>query len=363
MGETVGEGLWVKLGLDAADLQKGLDGVKADLTTWRDETNANTADLAKWGAALAAEVAPVAALGAGIFAAASNAGEFGKNIKDNARDLGMSTDDYQRWTHVANATGTSVNEMVSSFRMFSTRMKEAEDPTSDMSKALDKLGVKTRDENGNMRNMNDILLDILPSLNDLPEGFDRNQTSMTIFGKGFSNIADFAGLTRDELGKLREQANPISQDKIDSMDDFHTRMALINEKTEMLYVNLGEKLIPIVENSLIPAFEAAAPVIEDLVKLLDYSAEAIDRAATGYAILKDPLHWADISAAFNTRQAARDYGREWEGTRLSGLKPVTPKGIGEPGSPIYINIINPDGTPQQNAAALRQAGRDLARTL
>ena len=96
-------------------------------------------------------------------------------------------------------------------------------------------------------------------------------------------------------------------------------MALLNQKIEIMSVNIGEKLVPVLENSLIPAFEGAMPLINDLTKAIDYFGEAIDRAATGYAILKDESHWKEISAAFNERQAAREWSRnfqelqEWEG--------------------------------------------------
>jgi len=292
--EQVGPGLYVKLGLDTSGMIGNIGGVSLAIN--------QTLNL----------LGKFERVGQEIINLANKAGQFGKEIKDNARDLGLSTQQFQQWTHAAIASGSSAEEITGSIRMMSVRMKEAADPTSEMGKAIANLGVKVTDSKGKMRSMNDILLDIFPALNALPEGFARNQASMTIFGRSFSNIADLASLSRGELQKLMDQAPVFSQEKIDKLDAYHTKMALLNEKIGLIYVNIGEKLVPVLENSLIPAFESAQPAISDFIKAIDYLGEAIDRAATGYAILKDPGNWEKISEKFMERQAAREWSRNFQ---------------------------------------------------
>jgi hypothetical protein len=242
---------------------------------------------------------------------ANNAGAFGKAITDNARDLGMSTNEFQRWTHAAIASGSSADEITSSIRQMSVKMKDAVDPTSEVAKTLKDLGVTVTDSSGNMRSMNDVMLDLLPAINNLPEGFDRNQASMVLFGRGFSNIADMTSLSRGELQKLLDQAPVFSPDRIANLNDYSTKMALMNEKVRDLNVELGEKLVPIMTDSVIPAFVAAKPFLEDAINLMDYLGEAADRAATGYAMLQDPAQWEKIAGGFNTRQARREGSRQF----------------------------------------------------
>lgn len=319
MGEEI-ENMWVRLSLKSDEFKAGITEARGVLTNWRDETNSNTVEMAKWGAAFTRTVAPALAMGAVMLAAAGNAGRFGKEIQDNARDLGLSTTEFQRWTHAAIATGSSASEITESIRQMSVRMKDASDPASEIGKQLQALGVSAVDPRGKLRSMNDVLLDIIPALNKLPSGFDRNQASMAIFGRSFSNIADLTALSRQELQKLLDQAPVFSDERINQLDDYNTRMQLLNEKLQILNVEFGEKLVPVIENSLVPALEAAAPAISDLITLMDYLGEAVDRAATGYAMLRDPANWEKIAGGLNARQAARDWSREW-GDELGKVNP------------------------------------------
>jgi len=223
--QQVGPGLYVKLGLDYQGMIGGIGGVSLALN--------QTLNL----------FSKFEGMAQGFINLATNAGQFGKSVKDNARDLGLSTQQFQQWRYAAIAAGSSAEEITGSIRMMSIRMKEAADPTSDMRKTLAKLGVSVLDSKGHMRSMNDVLLDILPALNALPEGFDRNQVAMALFGRSFSNIADLASLSRDELQKLINQAPVFSDEKITKLDKFNTQMQLLNEKMERSKTLAGSELI------------------------------------------------------------------------------------------------------------------------
>jgi predicted nucleic acid-binding Zn-ribbon protein len=224
-GEQIGKGLYVKIGLDVSGILGGVGGVSIAL-------NQSLELFSKFEG-----------VAQGFVDLANNAALMGKEIKDNARDLGLSTTEFQQWTHTAIAAGSSAEEITGSIRMMSVRMQEAADPTSEMGKTLKALGVNVLDSSGKMRSMNDVLLDVFPALNALPEGFERNQAAMTLFGRGFTNIADLASLSREEIQQLIDQAPVFGEDKIEKLDAFNTKMNLLNEKLERSKVLVGEELI------------------------------------------------------------------------------------------------------------------------
>jgi len=223
--QQAGSGLYVKIGLNLDGMLGGIGGVSIALNQALDL-------FSKFEGAAQ-----------GFVDLALSAGQFGKTVKDNARDLGLSTKEFQQWSHVAVAAGSSAENITSSIRMMSVRMKDAADPTSEMGKALSSLGVRATDSSGRMRSMNDILLDVFPALNALPEGFQRNQVAMTLFGRGFTNIADLASLTRGELQQLIEQAPVFSDQKIQQLNAFNTQMTLLNEKMERSKILIGSEMV------------------------------------------------------------------------------------------------------------------------
>lgn len=331
--ETVEAGsIWIRLGLDPSELRFGLDKAKYGMMEWRDQTNQNSMEMAKWGAAIAAEVAPVVAISAAIWDATTKAGAFGKAVKDNARDLGLTTDQYQQWSHVITAAGGSPQEMTESVRMMTVRMKEAVDPTSDIGKQFAALGIKVTDAKGNMRSTNDVLLDTFAAINKLPEGFARNQAQMQIFGKGFSNISDLAGLTREELQALLDQAPIVDSEKIQKMDEFNTKLAAMNEQYSLAYAEIGTELIPVVEELLPLITDYGIPAVAELATILEWAGRGFhimgSEAKAAYDIIinhdldaakqemKDLVAWQQsVATADALKAAGYTEGAVWDGTK------------------------------------------------
>lgn len=268
--------IWVRLGLDSSQLVTGLNNAKTGLVSWRDETNKGSKDMLAWGASITATAAPLVAMGYALAEVTNKAAAFGKSIKDNARDLGLSTEQYQRWTHAAIASGSTAEEMSGSIRMLTIRLKEASDPASEASRYLKAMGVSAYDSNGKLRDTDAVLKDILPALNALPEGMERNQASMVLFGKSFSNIADLTSLTRDELQKLMDQAPVFSDEKIQKMDDYAIQTALLNEKIQNLTVDIGTEFIP---------------VMEDMLSILEDMEPAISAIGDSFHVVATGMHW------------------------------------------------------------------------
>lgn len=223
--QQAGPGLYVKIGLNMDGMLGGIGGVSIALN--------QALELFSKFEGAAQQFVDLAI----------SAGRFGKEVKDNARDLGLSTKEFQQWSHVAVAAGSSAENITGAIRMMSVRMKDAADPTSEMGKALSALGVRATDSSGKMRSMNDVLLDVFPALNALPEGFNRNQVAMTLFGRGFTNIADLASLSRGELQQLIDQAPVFSDQKIQQLNAFNTQMTLLNERMERSKILIGSEMV------------------------------------------------------------------------------------------------------------------------
>jgi hypothetical protein len=334
--------IWIRLGLNADELRFGLDKAKYGLQEWRGEVNQNSMEMAKWGAAIAAELAPVVAIGAVIYDATTKAAAFGAQIKDNARDLGMTTDEYQQWSHATVAVGGNADAMTESVRMMTVRMKEAVDPTSEIGMLFADLGVKVVDSQGNLRSTNEVLLDTFAALNRLPEGFARNQAQMQIFGRGFSNISDLAEISREELQALLDQSPVFDSDKIEKMDRFNDELILVNEQWNLMYVELGTELIPVVEELMPFIQDYGIPAVAVLADVLQYAGRGFhivgSEAKAAYEIInnhdldaakkemEDLAKWIQATQTADALKAAGyTEGAYWDGSKW--VKPTKPGGV------------------------------------
>ena len=114
--------------------------------------------------------------------------------------------------------------------------------------AFTRLGVSTRDSNGNLRATADIMGDTNAKLLEFREGTDRNIEGVKIYGKGWEEARKTLKLTAEamENGKKRaEELHLIIGDSgLASVKAYKSAMKDIGDVTESLKVNLGMALIP-----------------------------------------------------------------------------------------------------------------------
>jgi hypothetical protein len=248
--------VWVRFGVKLDEWNAGMGKVKTDMTAWRDQTNASTGDMAKWGAAIVAQVAPVVAVGAAFYASGKHAADFGMEIKDNSRMLGISQQAYQQWRHVATATDVDIQSLTTNMRMLTTRMADADNVTTDIGRAYKELGIEVKDTGGHFRSTDQIFMDVIVKLGQMQDPVLRNQMAIQMFGRSWQELAPMIGLSRDELQKLIDQAPVFSDEKINKMAKMKTEVGLLNEKLDTMYITIGEKTIPILSR-LVTGIDAA----------------------------------------------------------------------------------------------------------
>lgn len=424
LGETVGE-LWVKIGLDAAELQFGLDKAKYALTEWRDKTNENTRDLARWGAAISAQAAPLIAYAGAVYKATEKYGQMANELKDLSYQTKISTDRLQQLQYAAVLAGANFDKIAVGLTQLTQSMADTSDTSSKAYKAFMGLEVDPRG-----RTPEEVFDQTARALVGMESVTLRNQYAMDLYGKSWKDmlpymetyienakeIREHPWMTEQELNELEEAK--IEFDKIGSKvttlagkvlalsrawdegigSDFWKDIKKADDAMGPLVISFGDAAIK--AQTLADKIKNARRELEDLQQaIMDAT---LSRQATGMeqrdtldeynALLAerklielqaDPntsggiaymerlkgidRRLAELSLRYNQNNQSLikdrrtiDRGNEdlKGGTTVSDFINKAESIINQ-----TINIINPSGTPQQNAAAVKQAARDLAREL
>lgn len=279
MGDEVIGRLWVMLGMNSEGLKQGKSEAESALSDFEKSIGASEGSMKKMAAGIGMVAGAELAVGAAMMKLASDAGDFGNTIEEQSRALGMSTTEYQQWRHVATAAGADADAFTSSVRMMSTRMKDAADPTSEMGKTLKALGVEVTSANGKFKSTDAVLTDTISAINKLPAGFERNQASMEIFGRSWAEMAPILELNNDQITKLKGQAPILTEEEIAQEAEFHTQMALVNEQLEMLYIELGTQVIPIIQSFM--------PVLNELMPYIKGTIDVVGTLTNGFVSLAE----------------------------------------------------------------------------
>lgn len=76
--------------------------------------------------------------------------------------------------------------------------------------AFKKLGVQTRDGQGNFRNTTDIILETNTALGKIEKGTDRNIAGLQVYGKGWMDAQKYIKLTNDVMSEAEEKAKRLN---------------------------------------------------------------------------------------------------------------------------------------------------------
>ena len=157
----------------------------------------------------------------GLTAAAYGSAQTADELNTLAKQTGLTTEELQKMNYAQELIDVSTDTMVSSIKKMTNTLKSNE-------KAFEKIGVATRDANGNFRDSTDIWYDVLAALSEVENETERDTLAMSIFGKSASELAgviDDGGAALKELGNQAKNTGLImSQDTLDSLNEVNDQI-------------------------------------------------------------------------------------------------------------------------------------------
>ena len=253
--------------------------------------------IAKVGVGVAAFGAAAVAAGVGLVKLGTKAGDASAKINNLSTATSLSTDVIQELSYVATASNSSFDGLSRSMDSFQRRLKTVDEEGSKVNEMLSKLGVSTTDTNGELRNMDDLLLDTFSRLGDMENGLRKNAIGAELFGRSWNEVALIVSSGSKGIESLRKEANELGlvldKDTLKSADNFATAMGLVSFQVDKLKTKIGASLVPILENTVLPLLQnKVIPAISKVVESIANGVQSMIKA------------WGDLKAYFTTGAGA-----------------------------------------------------------
>ncbi len=143
--------------------------------------------------------------GAGLAAIQQIVDAFATSVeetRDLARSLGVTTNEVAGLQAALDDVGATTGEYEGMARALQRQLRTNE-------QAMRDLGLQTRDQNGNLRPLNDLMMDSITVLNTYKEGTDRNIASQELFGRAASGSSRIMLLTKETMEANRQAAEDL----------------------------------------------------------------------------------------------------------------------------------------------------------
>ena len=215
--------------------------------------------------------------------ATKGAAEFADEINTLSKTTGLSADTLQEYKYAASLLDVDLETITGSLTKLTSKMASAQGGTGAAAEAFDRLGVSVTDENGNLRDANDVFNDAIAALGTIENETERDATAMDLFGKSAKDLNPLIEASNGELEALRQEAHDVgyvmSTDTLNSMNevqDGFDRLGLSAESLKnQIGTSIGKYMLPYL-NDLVSAFQDLAST-HDVGAFADALADVINR--------------------------------------------------------------------------------------
>lgn len=170
-------------------------------------------------------------LGGGLLAWMHSGADEADVLAKFGRTVGVSTEALQQWQHAANqAAGMTNEDLRKSFRDLAKNVGDAANGIGRAKPIFEALGIPLRDNQGNVRDLNDLLPELQGAFRKIESPALRTSTAMKLFGESGSKMALLLTQPQDEmnrlfdemtdLGMISERAAKDTEAYNDTMDSF-----------------------------------------------------------------------------------------------------------------------------------------------
>ncbi len=225
----------------AQSVENGAQRMDSSLKTAGDSMS-GVAELVRSRLAMVAGIAAAAFASIGLKSAAEDAAKFTESSMDLGRAMGVSASQASVWSAVLDDVGASQEELAAASRGLTTKLRDSEE-------GLNRMGLVTRDSNGKLRNMNDLMHDAIAVVNSYREGTDRNAAAQEVFGRAVSGSSKLLMVTRDAAReteeKMRSLGIVVGQEDVEAWRAYDQASDDADLTMKAVRDTIGRALIPV----------------------------------------------------------------------------------------------------------------------
>jgi hypothetical protein len=267
----------VTLNLDAnsvkllRELQKSERASRSTATKMRKE----------FGAAFKAIALATAAAGAAFGRLAKQSIDAQDRLSKLAQTTGVSTEALSQLEFAAKLSGTSLDGLQTGLLRLSRTASDAANGLSTATRAFDAIGVSAQNQDGTLRDTEQLLLDVAERFAGLEDGAAKAAVAQELFGRSGAQLIPFLNQGKDGIQALREEADKlgltIGSDAAKAAERFNDNLLRVRSAFDGLIAQSTQAMLPMLE--------ALSDRFVEGVKSTDGMSKAVEQLVTAFKTL------------------------------------------------------------------------------
>lgn len=234
------------------------------------------------------------------------AAERAKEIETFASITGQSAQQVQQMQYASEKLGVSYDRVRDSLKEITNKMQEAENGSADAAAAFDKLKVSLRGQNGELRDAQDVFLDVIDALGNVENQSERDALAMDLMSESAQELNPMIDAGRETIQQYAQAASDmglvLEEDELKALTDVQSAFYDLEQQQKATKNQLAAEFAPYLTSffsDMAEATRAFGQTLEDsgivsaFGSLLQFVGELIDPTSvlgqTTLPILEDAL--------------------------------------------------------------------------
>lgn len=248
--------LWVELGLNTTGFGRSL----SDIDKATKQIGTAIADVGKKMTIAGAAI--TGALGLVI----KRTSDLGHEFFEMSEKTGISAETLSALKLAADTSGTSIGNVSRGLRFLSDEMVKTSTAGDKSKTVLGLLGIQAVDSEGQMRPLNDVLLDVADRFSRMEDGAIKVKTAVELFGRAGMELIPFLNLGKKGLEENIEAAKKLgivfTDEDAKSCNDFHDSITKLQLAFGGVFKQIAMEMIPALKGFAEKAADAIGNVID-----------------------------------------------------------------------------------------------------
>ena len=169
-------------------------------------------------------------------------------ISEMSQKIGISTESLSTLKYAAEMTGANLESLGKGFIRLSKNAAEAADGTGTAKDTFTALGVSLKNEQGALRSSEDILKDIATKFRALPDGIEKTNAAVQIFGRAGADLIPTLNEGANRLEALQQRARDLGLELSTAAgkaaEDFNDQLTDLTSNAESFGRSIATKILP-----------------------------------------------------------------------------------------------------------------------
>lgn len=183
-------------------------------------------------------------------------GQLADDLNTMSSVTGLSTKQLQEFAYASDLIDVSTDTLSSSLKKLTSNMSTASKGSGDVYDTFKKLGVQFQNNDGTLRNSNEVFNETIRALGKVKNETERDALAMKLFGKSATDLNPLIEGGIDTLERMSKQANELglilSQEALDGANAFNDQLDILKANGKATFQVIGTeiatRLTPLMEN-------------------------------------------------------------------------------------------------------------------